>query len=60
VLPFIDSIIDQREREQALERAWERWQRKSWKRIAEAVCRGDESMLLALAKLCVEAQEARS
>jgi hypothetical protein len=60
VLPFIDAIIDQREREQALERAWERWQRKSWKRIAEAVCREDESMLLALARLYVEAQEARS
>jgi hypothetical protein len=57
VLPFIDAIIDQREREEALERAWERWQRKSWKTIAEAVCRGDESMLLALAKLYVETQE---
>jgi hypothetical protein len=55
VLPFIDAIIDQREREQALERAWEMWQCKSWKRIAEAVCQGDESMLLALAKLYVEA-----
>jgi hypothetical protein len=60
VLPFIDAIIDQKEREQALERAWERWQRKSWKRIAEAVCQGDESMLLALARLYVETQEARS
>jgi DNA primase len=60
VLPFIDAIIDQREREHALERAWERWQRKSWKRIAEAVCQGDETMLLALARLYVEAQEARS
>jgi DNA primase len=58
VLPFIDAIIDQREREQALERAWERWQSKSWKRIAEAVCQGDESMILALAKRYVEAQEA--
>jgi hypothetical protein len=58
VLPYIDAIIDQREREEALSRAWERWQRKSWKRIAEAVCQGDESMLLALAKLYVEAQEA--
>jgi DNA primase len=57
VLPFIDAIIDQREREEALERAWKRWQRKSWKNIAEAVCRGDESMLLALAKLYVETQE---
>jgi CHC2 zinc finger len=57
VLPFIDAIIDQRVREQALERAWERWQRKSWKTIAEAVCQGDESMLLALAQLYVEAQE---
>jgi hypothetical protein len=60
VLPFIDAIIDQKEREQALERAWKRWQRKSWKNIAEAVCQGDESMLLALARLYVEAQEARS
>jgi hypothetical protein len=57
VLPFIDAIIDQREREEALSRAWERWQRKSWKTIAEAVCQGDESTLLALAKLYVEAQE---
>jgi hypothetical protein len=60
VLPFIDAIIDQREREEALSRAWERWQRKSWKAIAEAVCQGDESMILALAKRYVEAQEARS
>jgi hypothetical protein len=60
VLPFIDAITDQREREQVLERVWERWQRKSWKTIAEAVCQGDESMLLALARLYVEAQEARS
>jgi hypothetical protein len=58
VLPFIDAIIDQREREQALERAWERWQRKSWKTIAEAVCQGDESMIVALARLYVETQEA--
>jgi hypothetical protein len=58
VLPFIDAIIDQREREQALERAWERWQSKSWKRIAEAVCRGDESAIVALARLYAEAQEA--
>ena len=60
VLPFIDAIIDQRDREQALERAWERWQRKSWKTIAEAVCQGDESMLLALAKRYVEAKEGQS
>jgi hypothetical protein len=39
VLPFIDAIIDQREREQALERAWDRWQRKSWKTIAESIAR---------------------
>jgi CHC2-type zinc finger protein len=58
VLPFIDAIIDPGEREQALERAWERWQSKSWKRIAEAVCQGDESMIVALAKQYVEAQEA--
>jgi hypothetical protein len=58
VLPFIDAIIDQREREKALERAWERWQRKSWKTIAEAVCQGDESMIVALARLYAEAQEA--
>jgi hypothetical protein len=58
VLPFIDTIIDQREREQALVRAWERWQSKSWKRIAEAVCQGDESVIVALARLYVEAQEA--
>ena len=57
VLPFIDAIIDQREREQALERAWERWQGKRWKTIAEAVCQGDEGMLLALAQVYVEAQE---
>jgi hypothetical protein len=60
VLPFIDAIIDQREREQALERTWERWQSKSWKTIAEAVCQGDESVIVALARLYVEAQEARS
>jgi hypothetical protein len=58
VLPFIDAIIDQREREQALEEAWERWQRKSWKRIAEAVCQGDESVIVALARLYIETQEA--
>jgi hypothetical protein len=58
VLPFIDAIIEQREREQALEKAWERWQRKSWKRIAEAVCQGDESVIVALARLYVETQEA--
>jgi len=58
VLPFIDAIIDQREREQALERAWDRWQRKSWKTIAEAVCQGDESVIVALARLYVETQEA--
>ena len=58
VLPFIDAIIDQREREQALERAWEKWQRKSWKYVAEAVCQGDESVIVALARLYVEAQEA--
>jgi hypothetical protein len=58
VLPFIDAIIDQREREEALSRAWERWQRKSWKTIAEAVCQGDESMIVALARLYVETQEA--
>jgi hypothetical protein len=60
VLPFIDAIIDQKEREEALSRAWERWQRKSWKTIAEAVCQGDESTLLALARLYVEAQGVRS
>jgi hypothetical protein len=59
VLPFIDAIIDPKEREDALTRAWERWQRKSWKTIAEAVCQGDESMLLALATRYVEAQEVR-
>ena len=59
VLPFIDAIIDPEERDEALSRAWERWQRKSWKTIAEAVCQGDESMLLALARVYVEAQEAR-
>jgi hypothetical protein len=53
VLPFIDAIIDKKEREQALERAWKRWQRKSWKNIAEAVCQGDENVLLALARLYV-------
>jgi CHC2 zinc finger len=58
VLPFMDAIIDQREREQALERAWERWQSKRWKTIAEAVCQGDESMILALARLYVETREA--
>ena len=58
VLPFIDAIIDQRERHQALERAWERWQNKSWKRIAEAVCQGDESVIVALARIYVETQEA--
>ena len=58
VLPFIDAIIDHKEREQALERAWERWQRKSWKTIAEAVCRGDESVIVALGRIYVEAQEA--
>jgi len=57
VLPFIDAIIDPGEREQVLERAWERWQRKSWKTIAEAVCQGDESMLVGLAQVYVEAQE---
>jgi len=60
VLPFIDAIIDPKEREEALSRAWERWQRKSWKIVAEAICQGDESMLLALARLYVETQEARS
>jgi hypothetical protein len=60
VLPFIDAIIDSRERKAALTRAWERWQSKSWKRIAEALCQGDESMILALARLYVETQEARS
>jgi hypothetical protein len=58
VLPFIDAIIDQGEREQALERAWETWQSKTWKTIAEAICQGDESMILALARLYAEAQEA--
>jgi hypothetical protein len=58
VLPFIDAIIDQRERELVLEMAWEKWQRKSWKTIAEAVCQGDESVIVALARLYVEAQEA--
>jgi len=65
VLPFIDAIIDPGEREDALTRAWERWQHKSWqhkswKHIAEAVCQGDESMILALSRLYVEAQGARS
>jgi CHC2 zinc finger len=60
VLPFIDAIIDHKEREEALVRAWERWQRKSWKSTAEAVCQGDESVIVALARLYVEAQEARS
>jgi hypothetical protein len=58
VLPFIDAIIDQREREEALSRAWEKWQRKSWKTIAEAVCQGDESMIVALARVYAETQEA--
>src|SRR5918994_1578796 len=58
VLPFIDAITDPGEREEALERAWERWQSKSWKRIAEAVCQGDKSMIVALARLYAEAQEA--
>ena len=58
VLPFIDAIIDQREREEALERAWERWQHKSWRNIAEAICQGDESMIVALARVYVETQEA--
>jgi hypothetical protein len=58
VLPFIDAIIDQRDREEALQRAWKRWQSKSWKSIAEAVCRGDESVIVALARVYVEAQEA--
>jgi hypothetical protein len=58
VLPFIDAIIDQREREQALERAWERWQRKTWKTIAEAICQGDESVIVALARVYAEAREA--
>ena len=60
VLPFIDAIIDHKERDEALERAWKRWQRKSWKTIAEAVCRGDESMLLALAEQYAETQEVLS
>jgi hypothetical protein len=58
VLPFIDAITDSGEREQALERAWERWQRKSWKTIAEAVCRGDEDLIVALARIYMETQEA--
>ena len=58
VLPFIDAIIDQREREEALERAWKRWQRESWRTIAEAVCRGDESMIVALARVYADTQEA--
>jgi hypothetical protein len=60
VLPFIDAIIDHKEREEALERAWERWQRKSWKTIAEAVCQGDESVIVALAQVYVETQEAHA
>jgi hypothetical protein len=60
VLPFIDAIIDPGERDDALSRTWESWQSKPWKPIAEAVCQGDESMLLALARLYVEAQEVRS
>jgi hypothetical protein len=58
VLPFIDAIIDPCEREEALERAWERWQRKSWKTFAEAICHGDERMLLTLAQIYVEARGA--
>jgi len=58
VLPFIDAIIDPGEREEALERAWERWQRKSWKRFVEAICQGDERLLLTLAQVYVEAREA--
>jgi DNA primase len=58
VLPFIDAITDPGEREEALLRAWERWQRKSWKTIAEAVCQGDESMIVALARIYAETQEA--
>jgi hypothetical protein len=41
VLPFIDAITDPGEREEALLRAWERWQCKSWKTIAESICQGD-------------------
>jgi hypothetical protein len=58
VLPFIDAITDPGERQEALERAWERWQRKSWKTIAAAICQGDETMLFTLAGLYAEAQEA--
>jgi hypothetical protein len=58
VLPFIDAITDPGEREEALERAWEKWQRKSWKTIAVAICQGDERMLFTLAGLYAEAQEA--
>jgi CHC2 zinc finger len=58
VLPFVDAIIDHEEREEALSRAWERWQGKSWKTIAEAVCQGDESMIVALARVYADTQEA--
>jgi hypothetical protein len=58
VLPFIDAITDSGERQEALERAWERWQRKSWKTIAAAICQGDERMLFTLAGLYAEAREA--
>jgi hypothetical protein len=58
VLPFIDAITDPGEREEALERAWERWQRKSWKTIAAAICQGDERILFTLAGLYAEAREA--
>ena len=58
VLPFIDAITDPGEREEALERAWERWQRMSWKIYAVAICQGDEGMLFTLARLYAEAQEA--
>jgi CHC2 zinc finger len=58
VLPFIDAITDPGEREVALERAWEGWQRMNWKNFAAAICQGDESMLFTLARLYAEAQEA--
>ena len=37
-------------------REW--WEGKSWRNIAEAVCQGDESMIVALARVYVETQEA--
>jgi hypothetical protein len=58
VLPFIDAITDPGEREEALESAWERWQRMTWKNFAPAICQGDEGMLFTLARLYAQAPEA--